>query len=142
EFFTSFAISDSLSLPQQSVLHFGSDLECFVRIAENLFELLLNNRTNDFADLIGPQLTHINSHTFSFHFTTSLTNLCGTTITFTTSRPSMKLCTLPSASAMVRRSASEMSGATMTRERSLPFTWTGISSSSLAASFGSAFGHT
>ena len=29
----------------------------------------------------------------------------------------MKLCTFPSARAMVRRSASEMSGATMTRER-------------------------
>src|SRR2546421_7736613 len=48
-----------------------------------------------FAHLFGPT-----------YFTTTLTNLCGTTITFTTSWPSMKLCTLPSASAMVRRPAS------------------------------------
>ena len=122
EFFTSFAVSDGFFLSQQSVLHFGSDLEPFVRIAEHLFEFLLNNRTDDLAELIGAQLPYIRRHTFSFHFTTTFTNLCGTTITFTTSWPSMKLCTLPSASAMVRRSASEMSGATITRERSLPFT--------------------
>src|SRR6266566_5725978 len=72
--------------------------------------------------------------------TTTFTNRCGTTITLTTSCPSIKWRTFSSLRAALRSCSSVTSGEASSRERSLPLTWIGISSSSRRANFGSARG--
>src|SRR5439155_15399422 len=69
-----------------------------------------------------------------YPFTTILTSLSGTTITFTTCLPLMNGCTLGSASARSRRTSFGVPNGTDRCARSLPFTCTTISASASLAS--------
>ena len=60
--------------------------------------------------------------TMHLYRTTTFTSRCGTTITLTTSCPSMKARIFSSLRAAVRSSSSVTSGKASTRERSFPFT--------------------
>src|ERR1700733_2810529 len=70
------------------------------------------------------------------YFTTMLISLLGTTTTLTTCLPTMAACTLGSASAACCMASLPASGKRRTTARNLPFTCTGISSSSSLARSG------
>jgi hypothetical protein len=87
QIFTPLAIGDSFLLLKEAVLNVSPYLECFLRVSKNLFQLLFDNGPNNLFEFIRAHLPHICSHPASFHFTTTFTSRCGTTITLTTSRP-------------------------------------------------------